>query len=1832
MTEGRSSGALREACVTGLQHLAVLLYAAVEKEKEEEAPQQKANQHGSFLPSSSSSILESKDNICAGDTSPRMDTGSVRTTPPFYAPVEEEALLSSLPPWKKERQEKGRIQQGEEAIVHHVLQLLCETMIPQLTGGESRVNAPPRSFPTSTGARASSGAAPASLPFSFESSDGITDPTGRRSYLLGTAALLCAWLLEEDRVDLSVEEVAARLHARCCIEEADPSSWWWIPSSSTWGKRGGKDSPGSTKTMSRRRGEGAKKSTTSWSWLRLVLQAAVQPWWDAQQLQQLLQHTSATTSSAPATQMLPKSTGYAVSIHPPSVHPRSSRCGEDIGKEEEETAAFSIYTCHKWLWETLTEMKSTRAMGEGETPYQASMDAKGDPGSRTTMKTSLEEEEEDAMTTSSGLGEDVDLLHYYLEQVFQLSQFPSRVSSPSASSETTEKSTAQRPPLPPSPSPSEASLPCGTPETLCYYLFQRPVPVSTAALSRLVEIKGMLCYDAAVSLAISAVHSILHGECVASLLSSTPSSTGAAFTTSTNDTRERRCTLLRTVYARRCPEWFSLLVWSMDTFRIAASQWQSSVAEAHLQYRVRPALFGCVGRGLRPMMTTSRSSSSRGTTIEKRERSSREKSTHEGGEDDAEEEGTGECRTTKRALSTPPPPLLEVHPFVELSINPTRLVTSSFAPLFPPTCSKHSSSSSSSRFKDPKHLSTAPPVSRPSPFGAFSHSPSATRPPTTTTPLLDAERFGEDEAEVDEEEQQRIGIIAVRPIQEGEVLSREWPLVSWCRGDVELSFFHSRAAGPSPDARKDTVIGKTKSDVGTDVPAEDTITTPTRITSSSPQFPSPNAALADQLLEWMRTAETLLCQQLEEGTLYQMEEEEAVMEKSEKKMAPQQCANREAHGEVEKGDDIDAVEAGPHLFGNSYSSAGMECKNSASTTRVHGVAQYWRLLSCLSCATFACPLWAADPTLCRNGRTQVPSHMPTTKGNPVSTTTTHPMKSDAVSNKTDPHGPRGAVTSFTSSFPLLGETQLLQAGLHYFTHHPRLHHHPEYRSFTQDLYPPPTHSSIGISDVDTFKMGLSLYTPYPPSPSPPPSTSSSCSSSRKKEEVAEAVEVEDNYWSRVGLYEVGRAGYYFTRFYGHSCSPNVLLVFPEKIEEEKEGGDRGGASSTARAATFSSTRSTPPSAASIPSYTGEVIAIALRDIEPGEELCVSYLQSSPLSVQLSSRAVKATALSFWCRCSFCEQKAGQLEGTLCSECGQRIYSAPHGAETNPRRGATMPFFTRLTAAAVVYDHAEDCPRRTTPSRVIHIHGSRRGGFFSTAHHPPPPPPHTSAAERDGARLETALSKCYDALLFEDPLEADEKEEEGKTTDNQGGSSRPDDSSSPSPSSLSPSRHEQVHRSRYQFLQSLLQLDAACENVFPTDHYLRLRLRQELVATASRASALLSFSTLSAVLPIAVELLEDVLSFFPSPHPVATGVRMQYLHLRAAYIRVVERARQDGNRGGASFSQRKEANPAYNSAEEEMYAPSPYSLFTFGASQTTEGFRGEERGGGSGLGGGASGLSSPCSSPFMEKPFVKDPVLRNGIIQSFQEHYLQLVGWKVQPAWWQPSSLPWVAPASPSTSPTSVDPSLSQKERDAPPPGKEFEVEERREPHKVAGKDAEEPEILSSFLRRFPVELRAAGIDSPEGISMLSLMEDTEEKPSFSPQDMETTYESDEEVDEEEETGLSPPFVPTPTPAAPQAYPTVFNGGKGRHVGTTAIGVSEHTRVSKDPALICYEASTPAPLPGDFYPPQTSRCQRETSPSSRGSLSGSSPAMADDEKETLGELVEEGSETEIVDCP
>ncbi|GET91786.1 hypothetical protein, conserved [Leishmania tarentolae] len=185
------------------------------------------------------------------------------------------------------------------------------------------------------------------------------------------------------------------------------------------------------------------------------------------------------------------------------------------------------------------------------------------------------------------------------------------------------------------------------------------------------------------------------------------------------------------------------------------------------------------------------------------------------------------------------------------------------------------------------------------------------------------------------------------------------------------------------------------------------------------------------------------------------------------------------------------------------------------------------------------------------------------------------------------------------------------------------------------------------------------------------------------------------------------------------------------------------------------------------------------------------------------------------------------------------------------------------------------------------------------------------------------------------------------------------------------------------VRRLVDLDACVARALLPTNFLRLRLRFEVFAYSTVARGL--GSTVSAeLIDLCASTLEELEVLMPPNHPLLTGLRMYLVFSRGRHVRAV--------------------NVAQDLAHGTRHAE------CCGAVRE--------------------------QAALMELPFVVDPLVRRCVVRCFQEHYVQLLGWREE----------WLSRAG-------------------------------------------EAGALESFLSRYAVELEACGITTVEHMELLSCMED-----------------------------------------------------------------------------------------------------------------------------------------------
>lgn len=185
------------------------------------------------------------------------------------------------------------------------------------------------------------------------------------------------------------------------------------------------------------------------------------------------------------------------------------------------------------------------------------------------------------------------------------------------------------------------------------------------------------------------------------------------------------------------------------------------------------------------------------------------------------------------------------------------------------------------------------------------------------------------------------------------------------------------------------------------------------------------------------------------------------------------------------------------------------------------------------------------------------------------------------------------------------------------------------------------------------------------------------------------------------------------------------------------------------------------------------------------------------------------------------------------------------------------------------------------------------------------------------------------------------------------------------------------------VRQLLDLDAyVAQTLLPT-HHLRLRARLESFAYASAAQGLGSTNS-ARLIHLCANTVEELEVVLGANHPLLTGLRMHLVFSRGRHVRAVHTA--------------------------ETLASGARHADCCGAVRE--------------------------QAALMELPFVMDPLVRRCVTRCFQEHYVQLLGWR----------LPLLTNVS-------------------------------------------EEDVLRTFMCRYPVELEAAGITTAAHMEFLASMED-----------------------------------------------------------------------------------------------------------------------------------------------
>nr|CCC94158.1 conserved hypothetical protein [Trypanosoma congolense IL3000] len=407
----------------------------------------------------------------------------------------------------------------------------------------------------------------------------------------------------------------------------------------------------------------------------------------------------------------------------------------------------------------------------------------------------------------------------------------------------------------------------------------------------------------------------------------------------------------------------------------------------------------------------------------------------------------------------------------------------------------------------------------------------------------------------------------------------------------------------------------------------------------------------------------------------------------------------------------------------------------------------------------------------------------------------------------------------------------------------------------------------------------------------------------------------------------------------HSCKPNAMLSFSFNKDDSCEKGEEC------------------------------IRVIALRDIEPGEEITVSYLPSL-----LLPKSLKDEQNGFRCRCSFCTTKTALLEGVMCPECRQLIYDeatsekdseSAQGREgfqlqCHARQGSSCVFGTLpSTKRTRSFQHASDCMRAKC-STYEELSKQTLQGYAN------------------------ALSEARSEFMTDN----------GSSGANNGTSGHGQCPVGDKPSDPGSERRNLRTRTREvctddnfecgrlarRGMRCMMDLDSlACG--LPTTHHVRIQTRLECLAISLNAN--LTPDDSLRLLALCEELLEDLQRILPLNYPLLTGVRLQYAFVRGRHITEITNADHD------------------------------------------------TQGHGHGCCGGVRE-----NAALMSLPFLKDEVIRECIVRSFQEYYVSFG--------WQYAARP-------------------------------------------------QEELLLSYLQDYPLELLMCGVESVEHLTLLSLMYDASQE-------------------------------------------------------------------------------------------------------------------------------------------
>ncbi|RNF09755.1 uncharacterized protein Tco025E_06976 [Trypanosoma conorhini] len=291
----------------------------------------------------------------------------------------------------------------------------------------------------------------------------------------------------------------------------------------------------------------------------------------------------------------------------------------------------------------------------------------------------------------------------------------------------------------------------------------------------------------------------------------------------------------------------------------------------------------------------------------------------------------------------------------------------------------------------------------------------------------------------------------------------------------------------------------------------------------------------------------------------------------------------------------------------------------------------------------------------------------------------------------------------------------------------------------------------------------------------------------------------------------------FASLLNHSCSPNALRIFFE------EGGG--------------------PS----PVGGGGLCVVALREIEPGEEITVSYLPSL-----LRSREAKRQRNGFSCRCAFCLSHSALLEGVVCPVCRQLIYDEPSDGDA----ASSVKLTDRARRRVAPYAHAPDCAYVGGGGHYKQLAGHMTLGF------------------------KTALDKVHCELLQNSDSGVVNKD--GSCTQDGPGNTEWEkkDGEPREEDDDTDADGKQYARRARRAVRQLMELDTLASGLPRTHHY-RLQARMECLATSLNAN--MTPHDIAQLLQLGGELLEDLEMLLPQNYPLLTGIRLHYALARSRYL-------------------------------------------------------------------------------------------------------------------------------------------------------------------------------------------------------------------------------------------------------------------------------------------------------------------------------------------------------------